>query len=59
MQLSGTVGIILVLLLLWVFMGTRQTTTVGHDIQLGVHDVAHDAKNLGRDAAASIRSAVQ
>ena len=45
---TGVLGVVFIVFLLWVLMGNKPTTNVGHDI-----------KNLGRDVADSVRDVVK
>ncbi len=45
---TGLIGVVLIVIFLWVLMGNKPTTNVGHDI-----------KNLGRDVTDSVRDAVK
>ena len=52
---TGTVGLILVIFLFWIFLGDKNTTHVGDNIQAGMDDAAHDVKKLGREVKDSVR----
>ena len=59
MKIPGALWLILIVLIIWVVVGNRQSSSVGHDIKRGINDTAHDVKHLGRDVADSIRDTVQ
>ncbi|MDE2027802.1 MAG: DUF3309 domain-containing protein [Candidatus Omnitrophica bacterium] len=57
---SGALGLVLIILLIWVIAGGRPLfRNTSADVNATVHDAGHDLKAAGRNAAESIRNALQ
>ncbi len=55
----GILMAILIVLLVWAVVTGRTPSTTGADIRAGVQETGHELKEVGRDAADSVRKAVQ
>ncbi len=57
---TGGLSLVLVILLIWVLVEGRPLfRSTGEDLKATVQDAGHDLQAAGRDAAATIRNAVQ
>jgi hypothetical protein len=57
---SGILGLVVVVFLIWALAGNRPLfrNNTGSSVGTAVQDVGHDVKKMGRDAADSVRDAV-